>query len=343
MNDQALMQRAVELSLLGRGLTYPNPIVGAVIADDSGEILAQAFHQGREHAEVLALRQLGEHESVRQDLTLLVTLEPCNHHGKTPPCTDAILDLGVRLGITRVLYATVDPNPIAQGGAKRLLEGGLAVSQIDSQEARFANRDWLTKMELGRPRITWKVAASLDGAISAADGSSKWITNEASRADVKRERSISDAIVTGTGTVLIDDPSLLGNTRNPVRIVMGERAIPKGMKIYSDEAETIFLKSRSSDDLLLLAKERGFNRLFLESGPTLGSALLQGGFIDEILLYQAPTLMGSDQRFTAGVTLSSIDQQIRLRSQEICEFDGDVKRLLFLDNAMNRELSCLPA
>ena len=343
MNEQALMQRAVELSLLGRGLTYPNPIVGAVIVNNSGEILAQGFHQGREHAEVLALRELQESGDTHQELTLIVTLEPCNHHGKTPPCTEAIMDLGVRSGITRVTYATADPNPIAEGGAERLRASGLEVTQFDSPEARFANRDWLTKMRLGRPRITWKVATSLDGAIAAQDGTSKWITNEVSRVDVKRERSLSDAIVTGTGTVLADDPSMLGDGKNPVRIVMGNRSVPKDKKISSADAETIVMQSRRSDDLLALARERGFNRLFLECGPTLGSALFQEGLVDELLIYQAPTIVGSDRRFTTGINLSSIDQQIRLRSEVVEDLDGDIKRLLFLDNAMNKEFSCSPA
>lgn len=340
MNDQALMQRAIELSLLGRGLTFPNPIVGAVIANASGVILAESFHQGKEHAELLALRELTQVSSHHDGLTLYITLEPCDHHGKTPPCTEAILDLGVRSGITRIVYATTDPNPIAQGGAKRLRESGLEITQLDLPTARFANRDWLTKMRLGRPRITWKVAASLDGAIAAEDGSSKWITNERSRADVRKERSLSDAVLTGTGTVLADDPSMLGDNRNPIRIVMGEREIPKEMKIHAGGTETIFIKSQKSDDLISLAKERGFNRLFLESGPTLGSALFQAGLIDEVLLYQAPTIVGSDRRFTSGITLHSIEQQIRLHSEEVEDLDGDLKRLLFLENPMNKEFSC---
>lgn len=343
MNEEALMQRAVELSLLGRGHTYPNPIVGAVIADRSGQILAEGFHQGKEHAEVIALTQLARTASTYQDLTLVVTLEPCNHHGKTPPCTDAILDLGCSLGINRVLYATTDPHPIAQGGGKRLHESGISVAQLDLPEARFANRDWLTKVQLGRARITWKVAISLDGAIAAMDGSSKWITNETSRADVKRERSFADAVVTGTGTVLADDPSMLGDLRNPIRVVMGEREISKDRKIFSDEVETVLIQSRKSEDLLALSQERGFNRLFLESGPTLGSALFQVGLVDEILLYQAPTIVASNRRFTAGLSLSTISEQIKLWSEQITDLDGDVKRLLFLNNAINREFSCSQA
>ena len=343
MNEEALMQRAVELSLLGRGLTYPNPIVGAVIADRNGEILAQGFHQGREHAEVLALDELEKSGTSFSDLTLFVTLEPCNHHGKTPPCSEAILNRGVALGVSRVIYATMDPNPVAQGGAARLRDSGIEVLHLDYAEARFTNRDWLTKVRLGRPRITWKVAISLDGAIAAQDGSSKWITTEASRADVKRERSLSDAILTGTGTVLSDDPSMLGNGKNPVRIIMGERTLPKDAAIFSEDAETLVLASRDSDRLLELLRSREFNRVFLESGPTLGSALFSAGLVDEILLYQAPTILGSSRRFSQGIDLRSVDQQIRLRSEEVEELDGDIRRLLFVNNEMNREFSCSPA
>ena len=343
MNERALMQRAVELSLLGRGLTYPNPIVGAVIVNQSGEILAQGFHQGKEHAEVLAMDELEKSGTSFSSLTLFVTLEPCNHHGKTPPCSEAILARGRSLGITKVAYATSDPNPVAQGGAARLRDGGIEVLHLDSAEARFSNRDWLTKVRLGRPRITWKVAISLDGAIAAQDGSSKWITNEASRSDVKRERSLSDAILTGTGTVLSDDPSMLGQDRNPVRIIMGEREVPKDQQIFSGDAETIVLPSRDSDRLLDLLRSRGFNRVFLESGPTLGSALFSAGLVDEVLIYQAPTILGSSRRFSSGLDLINIDQQIRLRSEEIEELDSDIRRLLFVDNEMNREFSCSPA
>lgn len=343
MNQQALMQRAVELSLLGRGLTYPNPIVGAVIATHDGEIVAEGSHQGREHAEVLALDELERSSTRNAELTLFVTLEPCNHHGKTPPCSDAILKRGKALGISRVIYAVSDPNPIAQGGAEKIRDGGMPIEQIDVKLANFSNRDWLTKMKLGRPRFVWKVATSLDGAIAARDGSSKWITSHLSRHDVKDERSHSDAILTGTGTVLTDDPSMLGSTRNPVRIVMGEREISNEKKVFSSDVETIRIKSRNFDQLLTVAKDHGFNRVFVESGPTLGTALFQAGLIDELLLYQAPTIIGSNERFTKGLNLDQIEQQIRFSSEETTELGGDMKRLLFLDNAMNREFSCSPA
>ena len=343
MNEQALMHRAVELSLLGRGLTYPNPIVGAVIADKDGEILAQGFHQGKEHAEVLALDELEKSVAAHNDLKLFVTLEPCNHHGKTPPCSQAILTRGRNLGITEVIYAVSDPNPIAEGGTAKIREGGMKTNVMDFPEARFANRDWLTKIALGRARMVWKVATSLDGAIAAADGSSKWITSPASREDVKQERSNSDAILTGTGTVLADDPSMLGSEINPVRIVFGERQVPGDKKIFSSDSETITVRSRNFDYLLAVIRDRGFNRVFVESGPTVGSALFRAGLIDEILLYQAPTIVGSDRRFTKGIDLARIEDQIKLRSEEVTEIGGDIKRLLFIDNEMNKELSCSPA
>jgi diaminohydroxyphosphoribosylaminopyrimidine deaminase/5-amino-6-(5-phosphoribosylamino)uracil reductase len=198
-------------------------------------------------------------------------------------------------------------------------------------------------MKLGRPRIAWKVATSLDGAIAAKDGSSKWITSELSRVDVKTERTNSDAILTGTGTVLADDPSMLGAERHPVRIVMGEREISDDKKVFSSDAETIRIQSRDLDRFLEVIKDRGFNRVFLESGPTLGTALFKAGLIDELLLYQAPTIIGSSERFTKGFDLDRIEQQIRFLSEETQEIGGDIKRLLFLDNAMNREFSCSPA
>jgi diaminohydroxyphosphoribosylaminopyrimidine deaminase/5-amino-6-(5-phosphoribosylamino)uracil reductase len=343
MNEQALMHRTVELSLLGRGLTYPNPIVGAVIASQDGEILAQGFHQGKEHAEILALDELEQSTTTHNNLTLFVTLEPCNHHGKTPPCSEAILTRGRKLGIIEVIYAVSDPNPIAEGGAAKIREGGIKTTLLNFPEARFTNRDWLTKIASGRARMVWKVATSLDGAIAAADGTSKWITSPASRDDVRQERSNSDAILTGTGTVLTDDPSMLGAERNPVRILFGEREIPEDKKIFSQDSETITIQSRNFDDLLAVIRDRGFNRVFVESGPTLGSELFRAGLIDEILLYQAPTILGSNQRFTKGIDLARIEDQIKLRSEEVTEIGGDIKRLLFIDNEMNKELSCSPA
>lgn len=334
-HDLALIERAIDLSLKGIGKTFPNPIVGALITDGEGQIVSEGFHQGGPHAEVIALNNF--HGDPTKS-SLYLTLEPCNHHGKTGPCSEAIIESGIK----RVIYAVADPNPIAAGGARRLREAGIDVKQVTSDRALFVNRDWLSKISLGRARMVWKVAHSLDGAIAAQDGTSKWITNDASRNDVRKVRDGVDAIITGTGTVLADDPTLNGSERNPVRIVVGERNLPTGLHIFDDSAETVHLKTRLLDEVLSFIKERGFNRVLVECGPKLGSALFAHGLIDEILLYQAPSILGEGRRFTENLSISSIKDQIRLLDRGIEHFAGDIKRTLFTDNENNRRFVCSP-
>lgn len=332
--DLAMIERAIDLSLNGIGKTFPNPIVGAVITNGEGQIISEGFHQSGPHAEVVALDNFhGDPEKA----SIYLTLEPCNHHGKTGPCSEAI----IKSGIKRVIYAVDDPNPVATGGAQRLREAGIHVEQIPSERALFLNRDWLSKISLGRARMVWKVAHSLDGAIAAKDGTSKWITNEPSRSDVRKVRDGVDAIITGTGTVLADNPTLNGVARNPIRIVVGERKLSSSFNIFDGSAETIHLKTRNNDELLSLIRERGFNRVLVESGPTLGTSLFEDGLIDEILLYQAPSILGG-RRFTENMSISTIKDQIRLLDRGIELFDGDVKRTLFTDNANNRRFICSP-
>ena len=283
------MARAIECASYGLGKTFPNPIVGAVITTAGGEFVSEGFHQGADHAEFLAIRGAKE---IPVGSIIYVTLEPCNHHGKTPPCVDAIIDSGIK----KVVYAISDPNPVATGGAQRLRDAGIEVeSGIGEVQARLENRAWLTKIEKGRPRITWKIASTMDGKVAASDGSSKWITGEVARADVARIRAQADAIVTSTSTVIADDPLLTskGIGRNPVRIVMGLTEIPKDSQILGTDAETILIKSHDAAQLISIANDRGFNQLLIESGPTFGTALLSGDLIDEIILFQAPTLFGS--------------------------------------------------
>lgn len=334
-HDVAMMERAVDLSLRGIGKTFPNPIVGAVIADDKGQIASEGFHQSGPHAEVVALKNFhGDPTKV----SLYLTLEPCNHHGKTGPCSQAIIESGIK----RVVYAVDDPNPIAEGGAKHLREAGIEVERLPSERALFLNRDWLTKISLGRARFVWKVAHTLDGFIAAVDGTSKWITNEASRNDVRKVRDGVDAIITGTGTVLADNPTLNGAERNPVRVVVGEKNLPSNSNIFDSSAETVHLKTRVINEVISFIKERGFNRVLVESGPKLGSTLFKNGFIDEILLYQAPSILGDGRGFTEEIGISSIKDQIRLLDRGIEHFAGDIKRLLFTDNENNRRFVCSP-
>ncbi|MFE0146876.1 bifunctional diaminohydroxyphosphoribosylaminopyrimidine deaminase/5-amino-6-(5-phosphoribosylamino)uracil reductase RibD [Nonomuraea sp. NPDC059007] len=210
--DAGHMARAVELAAFGLGTTSPNPVVGCVILDAHGEVAGEGFHAyaGGPHAEVVALRSAGERA---RGGTAYVTLEPCDHTGSTGPCTEALL----AAGLARVVYAVPDPNPLAAGGGERLRAHGVEVAHgLLGEEAERVNAAWLTSVRLGRPHVTWKFAATLDGRSAAADGTSKWITSPQARQDVHRLRAASDAIIAGIGTVLADDPLL---TARPAKAV----------------------------------------------------------------------------------------------------------------------------
>ena len=316
INAESAMRRANEISKLGLGKSSPNPIVGAVIVGNDGQIAGEGFHHsqdGGKHAEVVALSKAGEKA---RGATLFVTLEPCNHFGKTPPCTEAIIAAGIK----KVVFAVSDPNPIAHGGAQALTDAGIIVEQgLLKDDVAFTNRAWLKKIESSRPYITIKIAASLDGKVAALDGSSKWITSEISRSDVAILRSQCDAIVTGTGTVLADDPSL--TVRNikrenfefkPVRVVLGNREIPQGSKVLDKSAETIQIKGNDLGELMELAKERAWNQILIEAGPNLTSAFLKAGLFDEVFLYQAPTLLGSGLDFANQLEIKTLNQRLDL-------------------------------
>ena len=321
LRADAAMARAIDRARLGLGMTFPNPIVGAVITSESGEVLSEGFHQGGDHAEVIALNAV---KDMPVGSIIYITLEPCNHHGKTPPCVDAI----IKSGIKKVVYAVSDPNPIAAGGAERLRAAGIEVqSGIGEVQAQLENRAWHTKMELGRPRITWKIAATMDGKVAASDGSSKWITGELARTNVAQMRSQADAIVTSTATVIADDPLMTskGFGKNPVRIVMGTTEIKAGAQIMDGSAETIFIKSHGFKDLIALANERGFNQLLIESGPTFGTALLREDLIDEIVLFQAPTLFGSGTAAVGDLGITSISGRLDFEISEVEMIGSDLK------------------
>jgi diaminohydroxyphosphoribosylaminopyrimidine deaminase/5-amino-6-(5-phosphoribosylamino)uracil reductase len=321
LRAEAAMAHAIECARLGLGKTFPNPIVGAVITTATGELISEGFHQGGDHAEVIALNATKE---IPAGSILYVTLEPCNHHGKTPPCVDAI----VKSGIKKVVYAVSDPNPAAAGGAERLRAAGIEVqSGIGEEEARLVNRAWLTKMELERPHITWKIASTMDGKVAASDGSSKWITGELARTDVAQMRSQVDAIVTSTSTVIADDPLMTskGFGKDPVRIVMGTTEIKAGAQIFNDSAETVLVKSRNLKELITLANERGFNQLLIESGPTFGTALLRENLIDEIVLFQAPTLFGSGTPAIGDLGITNISGRLDFEISDVEMFGSDLK------------------
>ena len=332
-NHLAFMQRAIALSEKGLGRTAPNPIVGAVIIGTDGSVIAEGFHDRQisaDHAEVVALKIAGDKA---RGATMVVTLEPCNHTGTTPPCTQAIIDAGIKT----VVYAVADPNPTASGGASVLKAAGIeVVAGVGVDEAAYSNRAWLTKIVKGRPFITWKVAATLDGKVAAADGTSKWITNEASRADVQKVRRSVDAIMVGTQTVIADDPHLIprdGLTGgNPLRIVCGTQELPKGAQVLDSAAPT---KVIASKDLEVVAAEllaTGVNHILLESGPTLASAMLHACMLDELMIYQGPSLLGAGKNFVADLGALTLDHAMKMPRVSTETFGDDVKSIYRITN-----------
>ena len=320
-----MLKRANELACLGLGLTGSNPIVGAVVVSPAGVIIGEGFHKSGPHAEVVALEQAGQSA---KGATLFVTLEPCNHHGKTGPCTEAI----IKAGITKVVYAVRDPNPLASGGAKALETAGIEVV-FNGEVAEIAhnNRAWLHKVKTNRPYFIWKIATTLDGRTAAVDGSSKWITGEESRAEVSQLRSQSSAILIGTATALADNPNLIPRDsertkqNNPVRIVMGLRDIPSDFNLHNDAAETIFLRSHDFSELLKLCVERDFNQVFVESGSELGTALLKAGLIDELVIFQAASLLGSGLSFIGDLGVTNIKEKMDFLIRDVAQFGNDLK------------------
>jgi len=322
------MRDARVLARHGLGLVFPNPIVGAVILSPNGEVISEGFHAGGDHAEVVAIKAAA---FIPVGSTLVVTLEPCNHEGKTGPCTKAIIEAG----ISRVVYAVGDPNPEAAGGAEALRKAGIEViAGLLNDECAFDNRDWLTKISKSRPRFIWKIASTMDGKICALDGSSQWITGEKSRADVAKMRSQADAILVGTGTTLADNPGLTskGLGRNPVRIVMGIREIPDNYKVKDSQIETIFIKSREIAELITFVNGRGFNRVLVECGPLLGSALMRQRLVDEVVLFQSPTFFGSGTNFLADIGVTSISERRDFDINEVELIGSDCKTTLISRN-----------
>lgn len=316
MNATVAMQRAIEISQLGLGKTKGNPIVGAVIFNESG-IISEGFHQSGPHAEVVAIN------NAKVDLTncsIAITLEPCSHHGKTPPCTDSLIASGIK----KVYFAVKDPNEIASGGAEKLKAAGIDVeSGLLEREAVFANRAWLTAIKLNRPYFTWKVAITLDGKIAASDGSSKWISNETSRAYVATMRNQSDAILVGTGTVLNDNPNLISENRT-LRVAVGDREIDPASNIADYRAPFYHHKSRDLNELAAELKSRDVVNVLVEAGPTLGSALIKAGLINEIAIFTAPKLLGAGASFVEDLGIANISDALNLNLIESKNFDGDL-------------------
>ena len=336
MDYTVAMQRAIALSQKGLGKTSPNPIVGAVIVNSDGQIIAEGFHDrmsSPDHAEVVALKAAGVKA---KGATMVVTLEPCNHTGTTGPCSKAIIDAG----ISKVVYAVKDPNKKAAGGAQALRDQGVQVeSGVLKSDAAYANRAWLTKIEKNRPFFTWKVATTLDGKIAAVDGSSQWITNEKSRNDVQILRRQTDAILVGTNTVITDDPHLIprgdfpGFTANPLRVICGEQDLPPTSKIFDEAATTLLVKTKNLNDLVEELNKTGINHVLIEAGPTLATAMLKQGYLDELVMYQAPSILGQGKSFVADFGATTINELFALDLIASEVLDGDVKSTYALGKA----------
>jgi diaminohydroxyphosphoribosylaminopyrimidine deaminase/5-amino-6-(5-phosphoribosylamino)uracil reductase len=315
--EQSAMRRALQIARTPGVPLGPNPRVGCVLLDAAGVEVAEGFHRGAgtPHAEVDALAMLG---GSAQGLTAVVTLEPCGHTGRTGPCAEALVAAGIR----RVVFAQPDPNPLAAGGAALMRAAGVDVaSGLLVQEARAVNRAWTFATDSGRPFVTWKLAVSLDGRSAAADGSSRWVSNEAARRDTHLLRSECDVVLVGTGTVLVDDPRLtvrdetdqpLPSERQPLRAVMGLRELPAGRRVLDDSAETVQLRTRDPRAALAGLYAAGRQHVFLEGGPHLAAAFLAEGLVDEVVAYVAPMFLGGGLHAVEGLGIDTIADASRL-------------------------------
>jgi diaminohydroxyphosphoribosylaminopyrimidine deaminase/5-amino-6-(5-phosphoribosylamino)uracil reductase len=330
-NHDTYMRAALELAAKGAGYTAPNPMVGAVVVDASGRIVGRGYHKavGGPHAEVNAIDDAGD---AARGATLYVTLEPCNHTGRTPPCTRKILDAGIR----EVIAAMPDPNPsVAGGGNSYLASQGLAVSVgVCEEEARRLNEAFITYITTRKPFVTLKCAMTLDGRIATRTGDSKWVTGEAARAYVHRLRHASDAILVGAGTVRKDDPLLTTRiaespdgraARDPLRIILDTRlTIPEASRVLhpDSDTDTLVVTGTEAPDFLrdkfqkkgvrlltaplcqgridlnwlmdYLGKEMAVSSVLVEGGSRVSAAFLAAGIVDKILFFYAPKILGGD-------------------------------------------------
>jgi diaminohydroxyphosphoribosylaminopyrimidine deaminase/5-amino-6-(5-phosphoribosylamino)uracil reductase len=322
------MSRARALGESVLGTTSPNPAVGAVILDAAGTPVGEGATAapGGPHAEVTALAQAGDRA---RGGTAVVTLEPCAHTGRTGPCADALLAAGV----ARVVVAVPEPTQLAGGGADRLRTGGvdveLGIEQAEAEAGALAS--WLTGVREQRPYVIWKVAATLDGRVAAADGSSRWVTGAEARAAVHRLRATCDAVVVGSGTALADDPQLtvrgLGRDveRQPLRVVVDRRdRVPVTARVHDDAAPTMV--SHAGDPAALLAElfDRDVRRVLLEGGPTLAAAFLREGFVDEAVIHLAPKLLGAGPSLVSDLGIHGIGQALEFSVTDVTLLGGDV-------------------
>ncbi|MFM1957721.1 MAG: bifunctional diaminohydroxyphosphoribosylaminopyrimidine [Actinomycetota bacterium] len=334
MNQQAFepaMRRSLELALNGPAHGV-NPQVGAVILDEDLNIIAEGWHQGAgtPHAEVMALSNLaaGYGDNPPKNLTAVVTLEPCNHTGRTGPCSQAL----IAAGISRVVFASQDPGDVSGNGSQTLRDAGIEViSGVLVSEADQQSRVWLTANRNKRTYVTLKWASSLDGRNAADDGTSQWISGPLSREHTHLTRSQIDAIAVGTGTVLADNPELTARRpdgsyfeHQPIRVVIGESELGGDLKIFNDKAPTIHIQTRNLGDALANLWARGVKHLLVEGGPTLASQFEQENLVDEYQIYLAPVLLGGAKTSLTDIGVNNIADAHRLEIFEIQQLGNDL-------------------
>ena len=324
--ERDAMRRALVLALNGpRGV---NPQVGAVILSPAGDLLSDGWHRGAStaHAEVDALSKLAP--GAARGATAVVTLEPCNHHGRTGPCAQALIEAGV----ARVVYAVDDPGLKSSGGAAHLRAAGVDVEPgLLADEGAALLEGWLTVQRLDRPHVTVKWAQSLDGRAAASDGTSQWITGAEARADVHHRRAGADAIVAGTGTVLADDPALTARDREgallshqPIPVVLGARSIPADAAVRRHPLPLLQYDGTDLRTVLARLRERGVQRVFVEGGPTVASAFVRAGLVDEVLAYVAPVLLGGDRLALGDLGIGTINDARRLAVASVEHLGDDL-------------------
>ncbi|ALG86770.1 bifunctional diaminohydroxyphosphoribosylaminopyrimidine deaminase/5-amino-6-(5-phosphoribosylamino)uracil reductase RibD [Gordonia phthalatica] len=327
------MRRAIAASAGALGVSSPNPAVGAVILDADGAVVGVGHTQprGQAHAEVMALRDAGDRA---RGGTAVVTLEPCNHTGRTGPCAQALIEAG----ISAVHYAVADPNPSAAGGAQTLLAAGVDVTGgvLADDARRGPLRYWLHRIAHDRPFVTAKVAATLDGRIAAPDGTSQWITGPEAREHAHRQRARLDAIVVGTGTVLADDPSLTarradGSLREhqPARVVLGRRDLPADARLRDGTAPLVHVRSHDPHDVLAALPDA--LHVLVEGGPAIIGAFLAAGLVDEVQAYLAPTILGAGSAAVDDRSVATLADAHRFRRIHTEPLGDDL--LLVLESA----------
>ncbi|MCR4881078.1 MAG: bifunctional diaminohydroxyphosphoribosylaminopyrimidine deaminase/5-amino-6-(5-phosphoribosylamino)uracil reductase RibD [bacterium] len=326
MNYEFYMKKCIELAGLSEGYVSPNPLVGCVITDDDGNIVAQGRHEkfGEAHAEQNAIKQAGDKA---RGATLFVNLEPCNHQGKTPPCSEMI----IKAGIKKVVIGALDENKIAKGGIEVLKNAGIeVVSGVMEKECRKLNEIFFFSLHNKRPFIAIKTATTLDGKIAAQDNSSKWITSDASRAEVQRLRNKYDAVLTTSKTVKIDNPSLtcrMDGGRNPIRVVIDRNnELGNEYKVFNNDGTRVIKYSGEINEMMPFLYDNGIKSLLVEAGGTFCGALVAAGFADKIYHFIAPKILGNDKSISwvSGLNVKNINEAVNFKIIDIVRFAPDL-------------------